>query len=136
MALTKKEVHDKDLKAIMSKDLGDKNPVFGPGHIEEMHKVFSLYADPRLRRTDIRDIMLTACSLGLDSKFDIAFKMLEEVNDANNGNALDFETFVKELTKKIVLLMLRREDLFRKRAGGPLSILSTTREKERLISRI
>ena len=102
MALTKKEVHDKDLKAILQKDIGANNPVFSPGHLEELHKVFSLYCDSRVRRTEIRDILYTANSLGLDDKFSLAMRILDEVNEANQGNALDFETFVRELTHKIV----------------------------------
>jgi hypothetical protein len=77
MALTKKEIQDKDLKALLAKDIGANNPVFSPGHLEELHKVFSLYADPRVRRTEIRDILYTANSLGLDTRFDIAVRVLE-----------------------------------------------------------
>jgi len=80
MALTKKEVHDKDLKALLSKELGANNPVFSPGHLEELHKVFSLYADPRIRRTEMRDILYTAHSLGLDTRFEIAIRVLEEIS--------------------------------------------------------
>jgi len=104
MALTKKEIHEKDLKAILQKEIGANNPVFSPGHIEELHKVFSLYCDTRVRRAEIRDILYTANSLGLDDRFSIAMRILDEVNESNHGNALDFETFVRELTHKIVYL--------------------------------
>ena len=30
MSLTKKEQQDKDLKAVMAKDIGAKNPIFSP----------------------------------------------------------------------------------------------------------
>ena len=30
MSLTKKEQQDKDLKAVMAKDIGGKNPIFSP----------------------------------------------------------------------------------------------------------
>ena len=109
MALTKKELHDKDLKNILSKDIGANNPVFSQAHLEELHKVFTLYADARIRRTEIRDILYTANSLGLEDRFGIAMRVLEEINEANHGNALDFETFVRELTHKIVLYFIVRE---------------------------
>lgn len=68
MALSKKEQQEKDLKNLMAKDLGAKNPVFSPEHIAELHSMFSLYADPRQRRADIRDILMTAKTLGLDKQ--------------------------------------------------------------------
>ena len=74
---TKKEIQEKDLKAIMSKDIGAKNPIFSPGHITELHAVFSLYSDTRLRRTDVRDIILTASSLGLGDTYSMALRVLE-----------------------------------------------------------
>lgn len=102
MTASKKETLEKDLKNILSKDIGANNPIFSPGHLAEIHAVFSLYADPRQRRTDIRDILLTARTLGLDEKFDLALRVLQDINDDAHGNALDFEGFVKELTHRIV----------------------------------
>jgi len=79
----------------MAKDIGAKNPIFSPDHIREIHNVFSLYADPRQRRTDVRDILITASTLGLDSKYEFVFRLLHEIHDRNGGNALDFESFLK-----------------------------------------
>jgi hypothetical protein len=59
-------MQEKDLQAVLSKDIGTKNPVFSNQHISELHALFSLYADPRQRRVDIKDIVMTAKSLGLD----------------------------------------------------------------------
>jgi hypothetical protein len=64
--------------------------------------MFSLYADPRQRRADIRDILMTAKTLGLDQKFEIVYRALEEVCESVGSDALDFETFLKELTAKVV----------------------------------
>ena len=102
MTLSKKEAQEKELKTILSKDIGANNPIFSPGHLAEIYQVFSLYADPRQKRADIRDIILTATTLGLDSRFELALRVLEDINESANGNALDFEGFVKELTNKIV----------------------------------
>jgi hypothetical protein len=52
--------------------------------------LFSLYADPRQRRVDVKDILMTAKTLGLDAKFEIVFRVLHEVAD-HNGDALNFE---------------------------------------------
>lgn len=89
----------------MAKDIGANNPVFSPGGIAEIQQVFYLYADARMRRADIRDIILTASTLGLDTKFEMAFRLLEEVHEATEGNPLDFETFLKELTLRIVHML-------------------------------
>ena len=88
----------------MAKDIGSKNPVFSGEHISELHALFSLYADPRQRRSDVRDILLTASTLGFDSKYEFVFRLIHEIHDSSNGNALDFEGFLKELTARIVIL--------------------------------
>jgi len=76
MTLSRKEQQEKDLKAVLAKDIGAKNPVFSLDFIADLHSMFSLYADPRQRRADIRDILMTAKTLGLDTKFEIVFRAL------------------------------------------------------------
>lgn len=69
--------------------------------------MFSLYADPRQRRADIRDILMTAKTLGLDAKYEIVFRAMQEIAESVGGDALDFETFLRELTNKVVLMMIK-----------------------------
>lgn len=102
MSLSKKEQQEKDLKAVMGKEIGAKNPIFSPEHIAELHQMFSLYADPRQRRADIRDILMTAKTLGLDTKHELVYRALEEICGSVGADALDFESFIRELTAKIV----------------------------------
>ena len=64
--------------------------------------MFSLYADPRQRKADIRDILMTAKTLGLDSKNELVYRALEEICESVGADALDFEAFLKELTTKVV----------------------------------
>lgn len=109
--MSKRELQEKELKAVLAKDIGSKNPVFSPEHIAEFHALFSLYADPRQRRADVREFLITAKTLGLDSKYDFVFRLLQEVHDSTHGNALDFEQFLKELTLRIVLFNSFREIL-------------------------
>lgn len=45
---------------------------------------------------------MTAKTLGLDQKFEIVYRALEEVCESVGSDALDFETFLKELTAKVV----------------------------------
>jgi hypothetical protein len=61
-----------------------------------------LYADPRQRRADIKDILMTAKTLGLDEKYDIVFRLLVEVSETS-GDSLNFEEFLKVLTARIVI---------------------------------
>jgi hypothetical protein len=93
--MSKREIQEKELKTILGKDVATKNAVFSPDHITELHGLFSLYADPRQRRADIRDVLMTASTLGLDTKYEFVFRLLSEVHDSNSGNPLDFETFLK-----------------------------------------
>lgn len=127
---SKKEQQEKDLKAVLAKDIGAKNPIFSTGHIAEIHAVFSLYADPRQRRTDIRDILLTCNTLGLDQKYEFVIRLLQEIHDSSSGNALDFEGFLKELTARIVYLCLFREILSQKKAEKHISIFWTWKERD------
>jgi hypothetical protein len=103
LLMSKREIAEKELKTVLAKDIGAKNPVFSPEGISELHALFSLYADPRQRRADVREFLLTAGTLGLDTKYEFVFRLLQEVQDATHGNALDFEGFLRELTTRIVL---------------------------------
>jgi len=64
------------LAAVLSKDIGAKNPIFSTQHIEELHSLFALDADPRQRRADVKDLLMTAKTLGLDERYDIVFRVL------------------------------------------------------------
>ena len=93
--MSKREIQEKELKTVLGKDVATKNPVFSPEHITELHALFSLYADPRQRRADIRDVLLTASTLGLDTKYEFVFRLLNEIHDSTHGAPLDFEQFLK-----------------------------------------
>lgn len=102
--MSRKETLQKDLAAVMSKDIGGKNPIFTADSIAELHAMFALYADPRQRRADIRDILMTAKTLGLD-RYELVYRVIEEIGDAYGGDPLDFETFLRELTTRIVIFL-------------------------------
>ena len=86
----------------MAKDIGAKNPLFSEDHLHEFHQMFSLYADPRQRKVDARDILMTGKVLGLDAKYEFVYRVLEEMGEAPGGDALNFEQFVKGLVDRIV----------------------------------
>ena len=46
---------------------------------------------------------MTAGTLGLEEKHEFVYRALVEIDEANQSNALDFEGFITELTKKIVI---------------------------------
>lgn len=131
--MSKKEQQEKELKAILAKDIGAKNPVFSPEHITELHALFSLYADPRQRRADVRDILLTAGTLGLDQKYEFVFRVLQEIHDNTHGAALDFEQFLKEITTRIVRIVLLREAHSTNKEEKPISLYWIFKEKVSLI---
>jgi len=92
--------------------------------------LFSLYADPRQRRVDVKDILMTARTLGLDEKFDIVFRVLHEVAD-HSGDALNFEDFLKALTARIVtILSYFRVTHGTKKEEEPTSACTTSKEEE------
>ena len=100
--MSKKEIQEKDLKTMLAKDIATKNTIFSPDAIQELQALFSLYEDPRQRRADIRDVLITASTLGLDPTYELVFRLLHEIHDGTNGNPLDFEGFLKEITARIV----------------------------------
>ena len=87
--MSKKEIQAKDLQAVLQKEVATKNPIFSNEHVVELHALFSLYADPRQRRVDIKDISMTAKTLGLDEKYDIVFRVLAEIGETS-GDAVNF----------------------------------------------
>jgi len=128
--MSKKEIQEKDLKTILAKDIGAKNPIFSAEHIAELHAVFSLYADPRQRRADVRDILLTASTLGLDAKYELVFRLLHEIHEGTGGNALDFEGFLREVTNRIVTYVLFRVIHLARKAEKLTSLFWMSREKD------
>jgi hypothetical protein len=103
--MSRKEIQAKDLQAVLQKDIATKNPIFANDSVTELHSLFSLYADPRQRRVDIKDILMTAKTLGLDERYDIVFRVLVEVSESS-GDALNFEEFLKAITARIVKMYL------------------------------
>ena len=86
----------------MAKPIGAKNPIFDQKFIEELHSMFSLYADPRQRRAEMKDLLMTAATLGLDKKYELVYRAIHEIDESAQSQALDFEGFLTEITKKIV----------------------------------
>jgi hypothetical protein len=74
--MSRKQIQEKELNAVLAKDIASKNPIFSSQHIAELHSLFSLYADPRQRRANVKDLLMTAKTLGLDEKYDIVFRVL------------------------------------------------------------
>lgn len=103
--MSKREIEEKELKTVLGKDVGAKNPVFSPETIGELHALFCLYADPRQRRADTRECLMTAQTLGLDTKYEFVFRLLDDINHSSGGAALNFEEFLKELTQRIVSIV-------------------------------
>jgi hypothetical protein len=90
MAHTRREALEKDFQAVMAKDIGAKNPLFSEDHLREFHDLFSLYADSRQRKVDVRDILMTAKVLGLDSKYEFVFRVMEQIGEGPGGDAVSF----------------------------------------------
>ena len=74
--MTRKDQIARDKEALMKKEVVTKNPIFTFDHISEFYDLFILYADFRTKRADIRDVLTTARTLGLNSKYLIVFRAL------------------------------------------------------------
>ena len=100
--MSRKDQIDKEKTALLGKNFVKNNPIFTNDHILEFYDMFILYADSRTKRVVLRDILVTAKTLGLNSKYSIIFRALEELADVHETNEIDFETFINELTEKMV----------------------------------
>ncbi len=101
----RRDALEKEKAAHLGKDYSKNNPLLSLEHIAELFDLFALYADPRSRKSDVRDILMTARTLGLDAKYQVVFRALEEVAEARKTE-VDFETFIKDLTAKLVIFAL------------------------------
>ena len=64
--------------------------------------MFKLLADYRTNKIYLSEVLQTAQTLGIHEKYVIVYKCLERFQEEISDEAIDFETFVKELTKRIV----------------------------------
>ena len=103
--MSKRKIEADELKNVLSKPLVTQNPVLSPEHVTELHQLFSLYADPRMRKADTRDLLITASTLGLDKSYEIVFRLIQDVSDATQGAPLSFEEFIKEITNRLVPIL-------------------------------
>lgn len=85
----KKQLIEKQKKALYVKDIVVNNPVFAKEHIDEFYAMFNLYCDPK-RQCDIADILNTARTLGFDKKYKIIYKALHEIVEELDGAWIDF----------------------------------------------
>lgn len=99
---SRKDAYDKEKNAVLAKDYCSKNPVFATDDLSSLYDLFMLYADPRSKRAEIRDILSTAKILGLDTKNAFVFRLIDEVSEGRKGEDFDFEGFIKELTHRLV----------------------------------
>jgi len=51
----------------------------------DLHRVHCLYADPRQRKCDIRDMLMTANVLGLAEKYQMVFRVLNDIAESCGG---------------------------------------------------
>jgi len=127
-----KEILLKELNAVLAKEICTKNPIFTSQHITELHALFSLYADPRQRRVDLKDVLMTAKTLGLDEKYDIVFRVLLEITESTN-DAINFEDFLKALTPRIVILVLFRDAHSVNKEKELILVFTTYKERENFL---
>lgn len=68
--------------------------------------MFKLLADYRTNKIYVSEILETAKTLGIHDKYKIVFRCLQRLQeDIGDDEAIDFETFVKELTQRIVIFI-------------------------------
>ena len=73
--MSRKEIIEKERKALWSKDIVLKNPNFTQDEIVAFFELFNLYADQR-RECNMLDIVGTAKTLGFDKKHSIVYEAM------------------------------------------------------------
>ena len=100
--LTRKQEIENEKKAIFAKDYVKNNLVFTNEHISDFYDMFKLLADYRTNKIYVSEILETAKTLGIHDKYKIVFRCLQRLQeDIGDDEAIDFETFIKELTQRI-----------------------------------
>ena len=99
--MTRKQEIENEKKTIFAKDYVKNNLVFTNEHISDFYDMFKLLADYRSNKIYLSEVLQTAQTLGIHEKYKIVYKCLERFQEENGDEPVDFETFVKELTKRI-----------------------------------
>ncbi|CAK65330.1 unnamed protein product (macronuclear) [Paramecium tetraurelia] len=98
--MSRRDQIEKDKQALLAKPWVKNHPIFTYDHIAEFYEMFVLYAEPRTKKADVRDILVTAKTLGLTDKFPIIAHALDDLASSYD-DAVDFETFISDLTAKL-----------------------------------
>ena len=99
--MTRKQELENEKKIIFAKDYVKSNLVFTNEHISDFYEMFKLLADNRTNKIYVSEVLETAKTLGIDQKYAIVYRCLERLVEDNKDEPVDFETFLKELTKRI-----------------------------------
>lgn len=100
MLHNRKELAEKDKKAVFAREVVTKNPIFTKEQCEDFFDMFNLYCDSR-RQIDLADILNTSKTLGFDRKYKIIYEALESTTRDLNGEWVDFEQFLRLITDKL-----------------------------------
>lgn len=102
ISMSKKEVIERERKALWEKDIVVRNPNFTLEEIGAFFQLFNLYADQR-RECNILDIVGTAKTLGFDKKHPIVYEALVGIANELDGRWIGFEEFLTTLTQRLVI---------------------------------
>ncbi|KAL4467469.1 hypothetical protein ABPG72_000679 [Tetrahymena utriculariae] len=87
----------------------NNHETFMKDQILEFYDLFELYFDKQKRGVDINDILATARTLGLDSKYQMVYKVLSQIQSEhhdlsrrlNKPDNVDFKEFIDLLSLKL-----------------------------------
>ena len=83
-SIDKKQLLEEEKKKIFSKPLVTENPTFDVKQIDDFWTLFNLYADNR-RQADVREIVVTAKTLGYDQSHEYIYQFLCDIADQLDG---------------------------------------------------
>ena len=79
------------------------NRAFTYDQINVLYECFKNFSNPLNNRVFVEDITTAASTLDLHLKHPILFKVLQQVENDYKEDAIDFETFITELTDRMVI---------------------------------
>lgn len=117
---------EKEKKTLFNKDIVKNNRAFTYDQINVLYECFKNFSNPLNNRVFVEDILGAANTLDLHLKYPILFKVLQQVADDYKEDAVDFETFITELTDRMVHLEINEGTYLRRgrpkddlRCAGP-----------------
>lgn len=90
---------------MVTQELIKNNPVFTPEQCDDLIDIFTTFVHPKTKVFQLDDLISTMNTIKQGEAHEIILRILEGIYKEFPGNTLNFDSFLTELTKRIVELV-------------------------------